>query len=137
MDKKTGNAGKTGKIGKMDKVQKYSEERPWGGFDEFCKNAQCTVKILYLKPNEALSLQYHYKRNEFWKVIKGEATVILGEKQIKAKAGDEFFIPMEEKHRIVAGSSPVEVLEISFGYFDEKDEVRLEDKYKRVVGTII
>jgi mannose-6-phosphate isomerase len=121
---------------KNKKFEKYTEQRPWGGFDQFCKNEKCTVKILSFKPNEGLSLQYHYKRSEFWKVIKGEATVEIDGKKTKAKEGDEFFIQNEKKHRAMAGDKPVEILEISFGHFDEKDEVRLEDKYKRVTGTI-
>jgi len=118
-------------------MKKYSEERPWGSFTEFCKNEKCTVKILSVKPNEELSLQYHYKREEFWKIIRGEATIFMGGNEIIGKEGDEFFIPKKEKHRIRTGNKSVDVLEISFGHFDEKDEVRLEDKYKRVTGTII
>ena len=112
-------------------MEKYSEERPWGRFEEFCKNTQCTVKILYVKPNEELSLQSHNNRDEFWKIIKGRATIVLGEKEIQGKEGDEFFIPRKEKHRIRTGDSPAQILEISFGWFDEKDETRYEDKYGR------
>lgn len=112
-------------------MKKYSEERPWGRFELFCKNEQCTVKILSVKPNEELSLQFHRHRDEFWKIIKGEATIVIGEREIEGNEGDEFSIPRGGKHRIKTGDSPVKVLEISFGHFDEKDEVRLEDKYKR------
>ncbi len=117
---------------KEKKMKKYTEARPWGRFEEFCKNEQCTVKILSVKPNEELSLQLHHHRDEFWKIIKGEATIVVGEKEVKGKEGDEFSIPREKPHRIKAGDSPVKVLEISFGRFDENDEVRLEDKYKRL-----
>jgi mannose-6-phosphate isomerase-like protein (cupin superfamily) len=140
--KKANTAGKATKAASAGKkggdkcMKKYTEERPWGSFDEFCKNKQCTVKILSLKPNEELSLQYHYKRTEFWRIIEGEATVEIGGKKIKGNEGDEFFIPKEKKHRARAGEKPVKILEISFGDFDENDEVRVEDKYKRVTGTI-
>ena len=120
----------------IKQLEKYTEQRPWGRFDQFCKNEKCTVKILYFKPNEGLSLQYHYKRTEFWKIIKGEATIEIDSRKTKGKEGDEFFIQKEKKHRAIAGDKPVEILEISFGNFDEKDEVRLEDKYKRLTGTI-
>lgn len=119
------------------KIEPFLEERPWGSFEEFCKNKECTVKILTLKPNEELSLQYHYNRAEFWKIIKGAATIEIDDKQTQGKEGDEFFIAKEKKHRIRTRDVPVSVLEISIGNFDEKDEIRLEDKYKRVTGTII
>ncbi len=113
-------------------MKKYSE-RPWGNFEQFCKNEKCTVKILSVKPNSELSLQYHNHRDEFWKVIKGEATMVIGDKEIPGKEGDEFLIPRGKKHRIKTGNSAVKVLEISFGQFDELDEVRIEDKYKREI----
>jgi len=120
----------------MDGINKVCVDRPWGRFEQYCDNEKCTVKIHFFKPNEEWSLQYHYSRDEFWKIIKGNATVMVGDKEIKAKEGDEFFCKRGEKHRIRAGKTPTEVLEICFGDFDENDEVRLEDKYKRVTGTV-
>ena len=112
-------------------MKKYSEKRPWGKFERFCQNESCTVKILFIEPNEELSLQKHKKRDEFWKIIQGRPEVEIGDKIIKAKPDDEFFIPKKTKHRLKAGKEPAKVLEISFGVFNEKDEIRLEDKYHR------
>ena len=112
-------------------MHKYTEKRPWGKFEKYVDNEICTVKMLFIEPGEKLSLQYHKKRDEFIKLIQGEAKVIIGDKEIKAKENDEFFIARMVKHRIEAGEKPVKILEISFGEFDEKDEVRLEDKYNR------
>lgn len=112
-------------------MEKYTEKRPWGLFEQYLENKTCTVKILFINPNQAVSLQYHNKRDEFWKVLKGRPKITLGNKVVKAKQGDEFFIPKKVKHRIEAGKEKTEVLEISLGKFNEKDEVRLEDKYNR------
>ncbi len=111
-------------------MKKYTEKRPWGKFEEYVKNESCTVKILFIDAKEELSLQYHHKREEFWKVLQGQGEVTIGDKTIKAKENDEFFIPKKVKHRIKTNKG-IKVLEISLGKFDEKDEVRLEDKYKR------
>jgi len=113
-------------------LKKYSEERPWGKFEKFCQNKNCTVKILFIKANGELSLQYHRHRDEFWKIIQGRPKIWLGNKIIEAKKNDEFFIPRKIKHKAKAGVRPVQILEISFGKFDENDEVRIEDKYKRI-----
>jgi len=112
-------------------MQKYSEERPWGHFVQFCHNEKCTVKIITVKSNQALSLQYHNKRDEFWKVISGKGKIVVGEKTIDAKPDDEFFIKRGEKHRMMTQGSEMKVMELSFGEFDEKDIIRLEDIYKR------
>ena len=42
----------------------YEEERPWGRFRKFTDNQKSTVKIIYVNPNEELSLQSHKKRKE-------------------------------------------------------------------------
>lgn len=112
---------------------KYSEKRPWGNFEQFTLNEKTTVKILTIKPKQKISLQYHRNRKEFWKFLDNPAKVTLGRKIIRVKKDDEIFVPVRTNHRIEAYSKPVRVLEISFGKFDEKDIVRIEDAYGRVV----
>ena len=116
--------------GKLVK-KKYIEQKPWGQFEQFTHNEPVTVKIITVNPNQALSLQYHHNREEFWKVIFGKGEVTIGDTICQAQEGDEFFIAHGQKHRIQTNSSLVKVLEISFGDFDENDIVRLEDKYNR------
>ncbi len=107
-------------------------KRPWGSFTRYTNNQLSTVKILNIIKGEEFSLQYHNKRSEFWKVIKGTPVVTVGEEKIQAKEGDEFNIGIGVKHRISSVENDAEVLEISKGEFDEEDIVRLEDKYGRV-----
>lgn len=110
----------------------YSESRPWGRFEKFHENKSCTVKLIYVNANSRLSLQYHKKRSEFWKVIKGTAMVEVDEKRIVLGEGDTITIPRQAKHRVLALKSECIILEISYGRFDENDIVRLEDDYHRV-----
>lgn len=76
-------------------------------------------------------MQYHIHRTEFWKIIKGNPEIIIGDKTEHSKEGDEFIIKPQVKHRICAPVDDVVVLEISTGQFDERDLVRIEDKYNR------
>ena len=112
-------------------MKKYKENRPWGGFERFTFNEKSTVKILTIKPKQKFSLQYHKNREEFWLFLDGPAKVTIGKKIIKAKKGDEIFIPKKTLHRIEALSKPVHVLEIAFGKFRENDIIRIEDIYGR------
>lgn len=114
-------------------MKKYSEKRPWGNFERFTINEKSTVKILTIKPKQKFSLQYHKNRKEFWKFLDNPAKVTLGKKTIRVKKGDEIFVPAKTLHRIEAYYKPVRVLEIAFGEFDEKDIVRIEDAYGRIV----
>ena len=109
----------------------YQEERPWGFFRRFTNNTSSTVKILSVKPNEELSLQSHTKRSEFWRVVSGSGFFEINGEKIKVKKNDEQYIPVETKHKIIADSEGLEILEICLGNFDENDIIRYEDKYGR------
>jgi mannose-6-phosphate isomerase len=109
----------------------YSESRPWGRFEKFHENKSCTVKLIYVNTNSRLSLQYHKKRSELWKVIKGTAMVEIEGKTRTLEAGETITIPRRAKHRVLALESECTILEIAYGRFDENDIVRLDDDYKR------
>lgn len=106
-------------------------KKPWGSFTRITDNKPSTVKLLYIDKGEEFSLQYHTQRTEFWKILKGNPEVVIGDKRELTKEGDEFVIAPNVKHRICAPVDDVVVLEISTGQFDEDDLVRIEDKYNR------
>jgi len=112
-------------------MKKFFSKRPWGYFENFTHNEKSTVKILTVKPKKRLSLQKHKKRSEFWKFLDNPAKVTLGKKIFKVKKGDEVKVPKGTAHRIEAYSKTVNVLEISFGDFEEHDEIRLQDDFGR------
>jgi mannose-1-phosphate guanylyltransferase len=109
----------------------HTESRPWGRFEKFNENKRCTVKLMYVNANSRLSLQYHNKRSEFWKVIKGAAMVELDDKKVVLTEGETLSIPRHSRHRVGALDSECLILEIAYGSFDENDIVRIEDDYNR------
>ncbi len=56
------------------------EGRPWGFWEILFEGADFKVKRLGVKPGQRLSLQSHAKRAEHWVVVKGVATVTIGDK---------------------------------------------------------
>lgn len=108
--------------------------RPWGLFTRFIKNEPATVKVLSIKAGQSLSLQYHHDREEFWHVLSGVGTVVVGKKRYVAKPGKEFTVPPKTLHRIVA-TTALEILEIATGHFEESDIVRVQDNYGRAKQT--
>lgn len=115
----------------MAEFKIFQEERPWGNFRQFTHNSLSTVKIIFIKKGEAFSLQYHNNRTEFWKILKGTPEVTIGESIIYGKLGDEFNILPKTNHRVHSVDMDTEILEISFGKFEENDIVRIKDKYGR------
>ncbi len=105
-------------------------KKPWGYENHFVFNKPCTVKIHCVKPSGALSLQKHKKRIEEWYFLT-DGWVQLGNKKEKIKKGTFLKIRKGQVHRIFSKGKLVQVLEICYGRFDDKDIIRLEDKYGR------
>jgi mannose-6-phosphate isomerase-like protein (cupin superfamily) len=115
-------------------MKSFTEQRPWGSFVRFLTEpASPVVKLLYVNKGESLSLQFHHKREEFWRVISGHPEITIQESVFSAEPNQEFVIEKEARHRISAPHDDIVILEISTGEFDENDIVRLEDKYNRNV----
>jgi mannose-1-phosphate guanylyltransferase len=121
----------------------FTEKRPWGEFRQFTAVSDAglgeptTVKTIFIRKGESLSLQKHALRSEFWRVLSGSPDITIGladggtPKSIEAKRGDEFEVQREVEHRISAPRDDVEILEISRGMFKEDDIFRLQDNYGR------
>jgi mannose-1-phosphate guanylyltransferase/mannose-6-phosphate isomerase len=109
-------------------------EKPWGHFKQYAMNKTCSVKLLTVEPEEETSLHWHNLRSDMWVVLDDGLKVQIGDTIHEARAGEEFFIPAEQAHRIIAGKKRGRVLEIAFGYCIEDDIHRLADDYGREVG---
>ena|SRR3989344_4022885 len=107
-------------------------DKPWGSFESLTLNEATTVKILTIKAGEALSLQSHAYRDEWWIVLDEAMRVVLDDKHILLAKGDELFIPRGTKHRIIGLTTTCRWLEIAYGEFLEADITRYEDKYNRI-----
>jgi mannose-6-phosphate isomerase len=106
--------------------------RPWGSFNQYAHNQPCTVSLMTVNPGQRLSLQSHQGRAELWIVLDDGAVVQFGERTQEHRAGDEIWIPANEKHRLgCQGNSPVRVLEVAFGDWQQADIVRFEDDFNR------
>lgn len=107
-------------------------ERPWGSFKQYAFNRDCTVSLMTVWPGQRLSLQSHTGRAELWIVLDDGAQVQVGETSREYQAGEEIWIPAHEKHRLSCrGLTPVRVLEVAFGNWQQDDITRYADDYAR------
>jgi mannose-6-phosphate isomerase len=143
-------------------VINQDESRPWGGFfviDESQAPAfaakffpqlemsdiqitnKLSPKILVVAPNKRLSWQYHFRRQEIWKVIGGTVgvkTSLTDEEGPVQELSTGTFIKMNtgERHRLIGLESWGIVAEIwqhtdADNPSDEEDIVRLQDDFGR------
>ena len=136
--------------------------RPWGGFfvidesqaiafanlyfplesiGELKITQKLSPKILIVAPKMRLSWQYHHRRAEIWKCIKGTAGVITSEtdeaqQQHTLQIGDVIKLKQGERHRLIGLADWGIIAEVwqhtdAAHPSDEDDIVRLQDDFSR------
>ena len=119
-------------------------EKPWGYELVFAHTDRYVGKILHVNPGEALSLQYHERKDETLYLAAGAVELQVeeggqdGEPQGNGgrlvsrwlQLGEAYHIPSWTRHRMVAGPEGCDLVEVSTPELE--DVVRLEDRYGRV-----
>jgi mannose-6-phosphate isomerase len=115
-------------------MRNETDRRPWGYYEVLSEGEDLKIKRITVYPGKRLSLQRHRRRAEHWFILRGEALVTLGEKEVSLKKGESVNIPQGDAHRIAnAGTVPLVFVEVQTGeYFGEDDVERIEDDYDRI-----
>lgn len=143
------------------KIKEIDTTRPWGGFfvidendaaifiDNFfpeveqsqLNKGKLSPKILIVAPEKKLSWQYHFRRAEIWKLIKGEASIIRSETDVEGESkklnnGELVSLKQGERHRLIGLQEWGIVAEIWMHTdpnhpSDEEDIVRINDEFGR------
>jgi len=108
-------------------------EKPWGYEVRWAITDRYVGKILHVRQGEALSLQYHERKDECLLIVRGIVDVELGvdDGQLKThrmSEGDSVHLEPLTRHRITAVED-ADIYEVSTPEID--DVVRLEDRYGR------
>lgn len=99
-------------------------ERPWGYYRVLhTEGHEVKVKELVVDPGKSLSMQRHAKRNEYWLISEGEATVYNGDEEITVGKHDNLNISIGEWHQLYNKTdNPLKIIEIQYGELcDETD----------------
>jgi mannose-6-phosphate isomerase-like protein (cupin superfamily) len=139
------------------------ENRPWGGFLRLKeesyphfrvaywddvedvppadRSVMLAPKILLVAPHARLSLQYHHRRQEYWRCIEGPLLIVSGagpdnltEKRLMP--GDTVRLAQGEWHRLIGLEGFGRIAEIwqhtdKNHPSDEQDIIRVEDDFGR------
>jgi len=137
------------------------EQRPWGYYGLYADNEKSTAKILFVKKGEKLSMQYHFKRNQFYLLLDNDFIIDYSSKPVPVEILNEpdepkRFAALEDflkdnlitvrgfEHDMFGFHKHVvhrttylgdrefgRVLDMAFGENDELDIVRIRDDYGR------
>ncbi|RRD53377.1 mannose-1-phosphate guanylyltransferase/mannose-6-phosphate isomerase [Campylobacter rectus] len=107
--------------------------RPWGSYEVLGEGNGYKMKKIIVKPGKRLSLQKHFKRNEHWIVVEGEALVTIDSDKTPLKQNESIYIKKEQTHRLEnTANTDLIVIEVQTGeYLGEDDIVRISDDYDR------
>lgn len=143
-------------------IAKQDRSRPWGGFfvideaqaqrfadmyfngisiDDLKISGKLSPKILVVAPEKRLSWQYHHRRAEIWRAVKGTVGVVTsntdeeGERKT-LQPGDQIKLKQGERHRLIGLESWGVLAEIwqhtdANQPSDEEDIVRVQDDFGR------
>ena len=108
--------------------------KPWGYELRWAITERYAGKVLHIKKGEALSLQYHERKDEFQYLLRGAVDMEVGAAdgaltKRRMTAGDTLHITPGTRHRLTAVEDS-DIFEVSTPEID--DVVRLEDRYGRV-----
>lgn len=143
-------------------IDNIDQNRPWGGFfvinedqaqqfaneffdgldvNDLVISGKLSPKLLVVSPSKRLSWQYHHRRAEIWRVVRGEVGVVTSasddENELKTlKEGEFIKLAQGERHRLIGLGDYGVVAEIwqhtdKVNPSDENDIVRLQDDFGR------
>ena len=129
-------SGSTPARPEFGRVEDHKVDKPWGYELRWAITDRYLGKVLHLKKGEALSLQYHERKDEWLLVSEGAVDMEMGGLEgkletIRMRKGDSVHLPARTRHRITAVEE-ADIFEVSTPEID--DVVRLEDRYGRA-GT--
>jgi mannose-6-phosphate isomerase-like protein (cupin superfamily) len=108
-------------------------DKPWGHELIFAVTDRYVGKVLHIEAGQALSLQYHERKDETFFVVRGEIDLTVEENGAlvvhKLRVGDSYHVQPPTRHRMTAGGEGCELFEVSTP--ELADVVRLEDRYGR------
>ena len=118
--------------GRSGRVETRRVSKPWGHELIWAHSDRYVGKMLHIKAGEALSVQYHNKKDETVHLLSGELIYRVhldgAMRDVHLGVGDSFRLVPGTIHQMEAVTDVV-VLEVSTPELD--DVVRLKDRYGR------
>jgi mannose-6-phosphate isomerase len=108
-------------------------EKPWGYEIRWAITDRYLGKVLHVNRGEALSLQFHERKDEYQYLVRGSVDIDLGGSdgaltRYRMTAGDTLHITPGTRHRITAVED-ADIFEVSTPEIG--DVIRIEDRYGR------
>jgi mannose-6-phosphate isomerase len=118
-------------MGPIEKAEDARVDKPWGYELRWAITDRYLGKILHVNRGEALSLQYHEKKDETVLLSRGLLDLELDGQTYRLQPGQYAHITPGTRHRMTAVED-CDIFEVSTP--EMEDVVRLEDRYGRAAS---
>ena len=126
------NQGNNGGNARSSRVEVITVPKPWGHETIWAHTDRYVGKILHINAGQALSVQYHNRKDETVHLLNGDLIyrVKLGDEleDVRLTKGQSFRITPGTVHQMEA-ITDCDIIEVSTPELD--DVVRLQDRYGR------
>lgn len=117
--------------------QYESEDRVWGKFHSLFRDKRLNVKELIIFPEQGMSFQRHFHRNEIWFVSRGSCIVKYSSgdpedaEEVSLNTESSFHVKQGDWHQIINRSSePCHIIEIQYGDKTSEEDIERLAYYK-------
>jgi mannose-6-phosphate isomerase-like protein (cupin superfamily) len=108
--------------------------RQWGYYRILHDVSGCKVKELTVEPGKSLSMQKHYKRNEYWLVTEGKCDVntMLPDKSypmtLTLSQHQSYHVDMNYWHQLTNPySTPCRIVEVQYGKMCIEEDIERQN----------
>lgn len=114
------------KVGAKETRRLPFETRPWGSVRILSESPGYKVKEITILPGARLATEYHLKRCEIWTVVRGTASVMIGDTALTHGPNQHSFIPIGTRHSLEnSGTDELVIIEVQCGSeLGEDDTIR-------------
>ncbi len=114
-------------------------KRKWGEYSVLFDNGNVKVKELCVEPNNGMSFQRHFERQEIWFIHSGSCKIYLQEENINKanskilKKGDMLIVPQMAWHQITNPyKKTCKIIEIQYGSKVVEEDIQRKFYYPEV-----
>lgn len=132
-----------GLMGFANKFPIRQVEKQWGWYQVMEEGVRDGIeywsKYLIYRQDQAMSLQSHDFRTEWWEVVEGRGIAQIGDTEYEISKGWKGIVPVKTKHRITNNSDLYLTVkeDVKGVYCWEEDLIRYEDMYGKLDKCVV
>lgn len=115
--------------------------RPWGAYEVLINDSCYKVKKILIYPGQSLSIHSHRYRSEHWSIVRGKATITVGNVTQLYSSNESVIVPIGVRHKVSNfEEDDLVIIEVSMGKIvaeSDKYDMSFDSIYESVNPSIV